>query len=164
MEQCPPCVMAIHRNGRIETLQHTCRFDGAVAPALLTGGTLSAHGRTDPATGERIHVSYRTDEPPCLCVDTFDPYWKRRRPQVTVELSAPIMLHDVCITPRHTCTVLFDFPLASVPIGSSAVHFPSNTNLSTVRALGCCRRGRATTKHRYGSIVCPVSFTWYQRV
>ena len=116
MEQCPPCVMAIHRNGRIETLQHTCRFDETVAPALHTGGTLSAHGRTDPATGERIHVSYRTDEPPCLCVDTFDPYWKRRRPQVTVELSAPIMLHDVCITPRHTCTVLFDFPLASVPI------------------------------------------------
>ena len=81
MEQCPPCEMAIHRNGRIETLQHTCRLDGAVAPALLTGGNLSAHGLTDPATGERIHVSYRTDEPPYLRVDIFDSHWKRRRPQ-----------------------------------------------------------------------------------
>lgn len=108
MEQCPPSEISIRQaDGKITTVAHTCRLDGTIAPAPITGGTLSAHGRT--IDGERVHVSYQTDTPPYLRVDTFGPGWTPLHPTIGVDIPAPIMLHDNCLTKQHV--VLFDFPL-----------------------------------------------------
>lgn len=113
MEQSPPSEISITKNGNMETVQSFTRLDGAVPYAPINGGSFSAHGRTDPITKERIHVSYSSSSKPYVRVDTFNENWKLKS-SVGIDVPTPIMVHDCAITSNFV--VLFDFPLTIRPI------------------------------------------------
>lgn len=108
MEQCPPSELIVKKDGRVETIDDSCLLDGVIESLPITGGTLSAHGRTCPETGERVHISYRADQAPYLRMDVFDPGFK---PKYSVDIDVPvgIMLHDCAITRNYA--VVMDLPL-----------------------------------------------------
>jgi carotenoid cleavage dioxygenase-like enzyme len=108
MEQCPPSEVQVTRDGRLHTLSDSCRLDGQLAWAPVTGGALSAHGRTCPETGERMHVSYDSNAPPYTRVDFFDQAFHVRK-SIGVQVPCPTMLHDCAIT--RNFVVVLDFPL-----------------------------------------------------
>ena len=109
MEQCPPTEIAVSKEGRITTLEASTSLDGAIDRSVpISGGTLSAHGRTDPKTGDRIHVSYRSDAKPYLRLDVFEKGWKLKE-SIGVDIPTPIFLHDSCITENYV--VVMDLPL-----------------------------------------------------
>ena len=109
MEQCPPTEIEVHRNGQIKTIKACTSLDGAIdTSAIITGGVLSAHGRTCPLTGDRVHVSYCSDAKPFLRLDTFAPGWKLKKSQ-GIDIPAPIFMHDSVITENYI--VILDLPL-----------------------------------------------------
>lgn len=109
MEQCLPSEIAVRKNGSIRTVQGRTNLNGAlndVAP--VTGGTFGAHGRTCPDTGERIHISYRSDAKPYLRMDVFDPGFALKR-SVGVDIPTAVLVHDCAITCNYA--IVMDFPL-----------------------------------------------------
>jgi carotenoid cleavage dioxygenase-like enzyme len=66
MEQSLPTEISIDTMGRVSTIQALSNLYGSIPnnnDPITGGGTFSAHGRTCPITGERIHVSYSANEP-----------------------------------------------------------------------------------------------------
>ena len=112
MEQSPPSEIKIDKSGRMRTIGSFSRLDGAIPNAAISGGCLGAHGRTDPVTGERVHVSYSSSSPPFIRVDTFKENWKLQS-SVGVNVPSPVMVHDLALTPNYV--VLLDFPLTIRP-------------------------------------------------
>jgi carotenoid cleavage dioxygenase-like enzyme len=108
MEQCPPSEIQVGKDGSIRTIANNCRLEGGVPDAPISGGTMSAHGRTCPRTGERSHVSYTSASAPYIRVDTFDDGWKFQK-SVAVNVACPTMLHDCALSDKYI--VIFDFPL-----------------------------------------------------
>lgn len=109
MEQCPPSEIQVHRGGSVSTIAANCHLDGAVPTDDITGGSMSAHGRTCAVTGERIHVSYSSARAPYVRVDTYDAAgWQLQR-TVAIDVACPTMLHDCAVTANYV--VIFDFPL-----------------------------------------------------
>lgn len=100
MEQSPPSEIRIDRGGRMTTLDSFMRLGGAVPPAPINGGSLGAHGRTDPITGERVHVTYSSAAPPYVRVDTFAEDWKLKS-SVGVDVPVPVMVHDCAVARRE---------------------------------------------------------------
>ena len=108
MEQCPPCEIQVTRTGRIQTIADTCRLNDAIPWSPVTGGSLSAHGRTCPITKERIHVSYDSNSEPYIRVDIFDRKFQLQR-SIPVNVPCPTMVHDCAISNQYV--VILDFPL-----------------------------------------------------
>ena len=112
MEQCRPSEVAVSPTGEIRTIKALSDLDGAIPFDMITGGALSAHSRIDPTTGERISISYATggpgQGPPTARHDVFSSDGGLSH-SATVELPAPVMIHDLAIT--RTQSVLFDLPL-----------------------------------------------------
>jgi len=122
MEQCPPSEIEILQDGSILTKESASRLGGAIPTNdPLTGGALSAHGRTCPITQDRIHVSYGSSSKPYVRVDTFEGEWKLRD-SIGVNTAAPVMVHDCAITPNYV--VVFDFPLTVRPLRLLWNRFP----------------------------------------
>jgi len=121
MEQSPPTEFRVSRTGRVETVESFARLGGAVPPAPINGGSLGAHGRTDPKTGERIHASYNSVDRPYVRVDTFDEGW-RLKSSVGVDVPSPVMVHDSALTEGYV--VILDFPLTIRPRRFLADSFP----------------------------------------
>jgi len=113
MEQSPPSEIQISRDGKMTTIESFSRLDGAVPSAPINGGSLGAHGRTDPTTGERVHVSYTSVSRPFVRVDTFAEDWKLTS-SIGVDVPVPVMVHDCALTPRYV--VVLDFPLTIRPM------------------------------------------------
>ena len=113
MEQAPPSVIKIDKSGRMRTVESFARLNGAVPKAPINGGNLGAHGRMDPNTGERVHVSYQSVSKPYVRVDTFTDDWKLKS-SLGVDIPTPCMVHDCALTPSYT--VIMDFPLTVRPI------------------------------------------------
>ena len=112
MEQSPPTEIEFYKTGEMKTIESCTRLDGAIPWAPVNGGSFGAHGRTDPETKERIHVSYNSNEAPFVRVDTFDEGWKLTSSK-GVDVAAPIMVHDACLTKEYV--VIMDFPLTIRP-------------------------------------------------
>ena len=112
MEQAPPSEIKISKMGRMRTVESFARLNGAVPPAPINGGSFGAHGRTDPVTGEKVHVSYQSTSRPYVRVDTFSDDWKLVS-TVGVDVPCPVMVHDLALTPNYT--VILDFPLTIRP-------------------------------------------------
>ncbi|KAL3759418.1 hypothetical protein ACHAWU_000717 [Discostella pseudostelligera] len=112
MEQAPPSEIKISKMGRMRTVESFARLDGAVPPAPINGGSFGAHGRTDPTTGERVHVSYQSTSRPYVRIDTFSDDWKLLS-TVGVDVPSPVMVHDLALTPNYT--IILDFPLTIRP-------------------------------------------------
>ncbi len=112
MEQAPPSEIKISKMGRMRTVESFARLNGAVPRAPINGGSFGAHGRTDPITGERVHVSYQSTSRPYVRVDTFLDDWKLVS-TVGVDVRVPVMVHDLALTPNYT--VILDFPLTVRP-------------------------------------------------
>lgn len=109
MEQCPPTEIEITRSGKVNTVEACLSLNGAIDTSTpISGGVLSAHGRTCPKTGDRVHVSYRSDAKPFLRVDTFAPGWDLKQSQ-GIDIPTPIFLHDSVLTENYV--VIFDLPL-----------------------------------------------------
>ena len=121
MEQCPPSEIQVYKDGSIKTIASMLDLDGAIKNAPITGGNFGAHGRTDPETGERVHVSYNTNEKPFVKVDTFDENWKLMKSQ-GVDVPAPIMVHDSTMSSKYV--VICDFPLTVRPRRLMQNQFP----------------------------------------
>ena len=113
MEQAPPSEVSVSKSGRIVTIENMCTLDGSIPSGPLTGGALGAHGRTDPATGERVHVSYNSNEKPFARVDTFGSDWTLLSTAGIDDLDAPVMVHDSVLTENYV--VILDFPLTVRP-------------------------------------------------
>lgn len=137
MEQCPPSEIQVNRDGSIQTLKSSTNLDGAIKVMPVTGGSLSAHGRTCPDTGERIHVSYDMLLKPYVRVDVFSEGFKLRK-SIAVDVPIPIMLHDCAITPNYV--VIMDLPL-TVRIARFAVDkFPVEYEPSHAARIGLVPR------------------------
>lgn len=123
MEQCPPSEIELKKDGSVRTKESASRLNGAIPMSdPLTGGALSAHGRTCPITNDRIHVTYSSSSKPYVRVDTFKPGGWNLRQSIGVDTAAPVMVHDCAITPNHV--VVFDFPLTVRPIRLLVNRFP----------------------------------------
>ena len=151
MEQSPPSELAVSKDGKVRTLEAFCRLEGAVPPGPINGGSFGAHGRTDPKTLERIHVSYSSTDTPFVRVDTFDPNWKLKS-SVGVDVPAPVMMHDCAITTNHV--VLLDFPLTIRPRRFLRNAFPVEYEPSNGARIGLIPR---TNKHNP-----PASGQWFE--
>lgn len=124
MEQCPPSEIEIRKDGSMRTKESASRLNGAIPQSdPLTGGALSAHGRTCPITQDRIHVSYGSSSKPYVRVDTFrgGDGWNLRE-SIGVNTAAPVMVHDCAITSKYV--VVFDFPLTVRPLRLLWNRFP----------------------------------------
>jgi carotenoid cleavage dioxygenase-like enzyme len=108
MEQCPPCEIQVQRDGRINTVSDSCRLGDAILWSPVTGGALSAHGRTCPITKERIHVSYDGNAQPNIRVDIFQEQFQLKR-SIPVNVPCATMVHDCAITNQYV--IVLDFPL-----------------------------------------------------
>lgn len=75
-------------------------FDGALA------GSMTAHPKLDPTTGELVFFGY-SPLPPYLRLHVVAPDGRLVRSQ-DIDLPAPVMMHDFVITPLHV--VFFDLP------------------------------------------------------
>jgi len=137
MEQSPPSEIEITRNGRLRTVESMCRLEGAVEDAFLTGGSLGAHGRTDPESGERIHLSYNAVSKPYVRADVFDANWKLKS-SIGIDVPAPIMLHDCAITKNYI--VVMDFPLTVRPHRLAMDKFPVEYEPEQGARIGLVRR------------------------
>jgi len=112
MEQSPPSEIQMDKSGRMTTVESFTRLDGAIPFAPISGGCLGAHGRTDPITGERVHVSYTSNAPPYVRIDTFAENWKLQS-SVGIDVPSPVMVHDCALTKNYV--VILDFPLTIRP-------------------------------------------------
>jgi len=121
MEQSPPSEIEIGRDGKIRTVQNMCRLDGAVEDAFLTGGSFGAHGRTDPANGERVHLSYNSNSKPFVRADIFDDNWKLKS-SIGIDVPVPVMVHDSALTTNYM--IVLDFPLTVRPQRFAMDKFP----------------------------------------
>jgi carotenoid cleavage dioxygenase-like enzyme len=109
MEQCPPTEIEIRRDGRLYTIEACSSLNGAIdTSAPISGGVLSAHGRTCPKTGDRVHVSYRSDERPYLRLDIFAEGFVLKK-SVGIDIPTPIFSHDCVLTENYV--VIMDLPL-----------------------------------------------------
>lgn len=75
-------------------------FAGALA------GSMTAHPKVDPTTGELVFFGY-SPMPPYLRLHVVAPDGRLVRSE-DIDLPAPVMMHDFVITPRHV--VFFDLP------------------------------------------------------
>jgi len=142
MEQSPPSEIEITRDGRVRTVGNMCRLDGAVKDAVMTGGTLGSHGRTDPESGERIHLSYDAVSKPYVRADVFDADWKLKS-SVGIDVPAPIMLHDCDITKNYI--IVMDFPLTCRPQRLAMDKFPVAYEPEHGARIGLVRRNGGQT-------------------
>lgn len=147
MEQSPPSEIQISKDGRLRTVANMCRLDGAVVDAPITGGSFGAHGRTDPRTGERVHVSYSSATKPFVRVDTFAENWNLIS-SVGVDVPAPVMIHDCAITDQYV--VLLDFPLTVRPSRFLRDAFPVEYEPTNGARIGLAKR-RQTSRVRNDS-------------
>lgn len=138
MEQSPPSEVEFSKEGRMRTVESCTRLDGAIPWAPINAGSFGAHGRTDPDTKERVHVSYNSNEPPFVRVDTFAEGWKLTSSK-GVDVPAPIMIHDVILTKKFV--VLMDFPLTIRPRRFLQNMFPVEYEPKHGARIGLTRRG-----------------------
>jgi carotenoid cleavage dioxygenase len=124
MEQSPPSELAVYRDGSVQTIKAKTHLNGAIPKSdPLTGGSLSAHGRTCPITGERIHVSYGSTNKPFARVDVFSPQdWTLQHSIPMYDLDTPVMIHDCAITRNYV--LVLDFPLTVRPSRMLRDRFP----------------------------------------
>lgn len=143
MEQSPPSEIQISKNGGIKTIQSMARLDGAVKEAPVNGGSFSAHGRTDPKNGERIHVSYTSTERPFVRADIFDENWTLKS-SIGVDVPAPVMIHDCAITQKYL--IILDFPLTVRPRRFLTNDFPVEYEPENGARIGLISRKGAEAK------------------
>ena len=139
MEQSPPSEFTISKNGAIQTVHPKTNLDGAIKVTdPLTGGSLSAHGRTCPDTKERIHVSYASSAPPFARVDIFEEGWKLKRSVGVKDLKVPLMIHDCSISENYV--LILDFPLTLRPARMIRDKFPVEYEPENGARIGLLRR------------------------
>jgi carotenoid cleavage dioxygenase-like enzyme len=161
MEQSRPTEISIDKSGRMQTIESMTSLDGAIPfNDPLTGGSLSAHGRTCPDSGDRIHVSYTASAPPYVRVDTFGSDfpssssneeitranesrgWNLKH-SVPVDLpnGVPAMVHDSAITENFV--IVLDFPLTIRPARMLADRFPVEYEPQNGARIGLVPRNNA---------------------
>lgn len=138
MEQSPPTEIQFTKDGKMKTIESCTRLDGSIPWAPINSGSFGAHGRTDPTTQERIHVSYNSVAPPFVRVDTFAQGWKLTSSK-GVNVPAPIMVHDICITNNYV--VIMDFPLTIRPRRFLTNSFPVEYEPNNGARIGLTKRG-----------------------
>ena len=141
MEQTPPSEIEILKDGRIRTIASKTNLGGAIPVSdPVTGGEFSAHGRTCPKSGERIHVSYGSSKKPYARVDIFDKGWKLKQTIPINDLSAPVMIHDCAITENYT--LVLDFPLTVRPLRMLQNKFPVEYEPTNGARIGLVPRNK----------------------
>jgi carotenoid cleavage dioxygenase-like enzyme len=132
MEQSRPSELSLSRGGALRTLAASSDLDGAVPFAPVTGGSLSAHSRVDPRTGEKVVLTYSTSARPFVRHDVFAKDGRLRLSE-GVDLRAPVMVHDLAITANHT--IVLDFPMTA----RCSTSFPWSTSRGTAPASAWSR-------------------------
>ncbi len=133
MEQCLPCEFRVSREAAVSTLKAEQDLDGALRDSKhfpFSGGALTAHLKTDPASGESIGVTYVSSGGPAAKVTTFGADGRLRRGCSLVRLpgGAQPMIHDCAITQPSAASsghvLLLDFSLTIRPIRMLRDDFP----------------------------------------
>ncbi len=137
MEQSRPSEVTVDKNGKVTTIGSMVTLDGTIENAPITGGNFAAHGRTDPDTNERIHVSYNSNSKPFVKVDIFEENWKLKS-SIDVDVPTPIMVHDCAITANYV--VIFDFPLTIRPKRFLSNIFPVEYEPENGARIGLTKR------------------------
>ena len=133
MEQGLPSQIRFGQDSTMTTVQAKTTLQGAIPNNdVLSGGQLSAHGRTCPRTGDRIHVSYCSSSKPYARVDIFglerdtkpgaQQGWNLKRTIPLDDISVPVMIHDCAITDNYA--IVLDFPLTVRPERMIRNEFP----------------------------------------
>ena len=117
MEQCLPSELQVRADGSVVTLGAGVSFDGALIDLVrhpFAGGALTAHLKIDPATRERIGVTYPSNGAPGARITTLAPDGSLSS-DVMVPLANEVqpMIHDCAITPSYT--LLLDLPMTIRP-------------------------------------------------
>ena len=104
MEQCLPSECQVRSDGSIVTLGAGRSFEGRLkdfARHPFAGGALTAHLKTDPATQEKVGVTYPSNGEPGARVTTIAPDGSLAS-DVMVPLISDVqsMIHDCAITRR----------------------------------------------------------------
>jgi len=120
MEQCCPSEVTVSRRADIATVQSATSLGGTIPYDPVTGGSLGAHSKEDPDTGESMCFTYNT-YPPGVRYDVRSPDGSLAH-TADIALPRPIMLHDLAITTRYS--VLLDLPLTLKPEKAIFDSFP----------------------------------------
>lgn len=158
MEQSPPTEITVDKTGRVRTVESMTRLNGAIPNQdPITGGSFSAHGRTCPDTGDRIHVSYSSSAAPYVRVDIFSEYddgqqngssaagWNLKR-SIPVNLPTPVMVHDCAITSNYI--IVLDFPLTVRPGRMLFDRFPVEYEPENGARIGLVPRGKNVDREK----------------
>ena len=110
----------VSADGSVATLGAGKSFDGQLvdyARHPFATGALTAHLKTDPATGEKIGVTYPSNGEPGARVTTLNPEGGLSSDvMVPLEGSVQSMIHDCAIT--QSFTLLLDLPMTGEGRGS----------------------------------------------
>ena len=149
MEQSPPTEIMVQKDGRVRTIESMTSLNGAIPNSdPITGGSLSAHGRTCPQTGDRVHISYSSSSAPYARIDVFsvdgkEAGWNLKQSQ-PVDIPTPVMIHDCAITPNYS--LVLDFPLTIRPKRMLSDLFPVEYEPENGARIGLVPRGNAEKK------------------
>ena len=142
MEQCLPSECQVRSDGSIVTLGAGRSFDGRLmdfARHPFAGGALTAHLKTDPATKEKIGVTYPSNGEPGARVTTIGPDGSLSS-DIMVPLIGDVqsMIHDCAITKKYT--VLLDLPMTVRPKRMLSDKFPVEYEPEAGGRIGLCPR------------------------
>ena len=129
-------------DGSIVTLGAGRSFEGRLkdfARHPFAGGALTAHLKIDPATQEKVGVTYPSNGEPGARVTTIAPDGSLAS-DVMVPLISDVqsMIHDCAITRRYT--VLLDLPMTVRPVRMLSDKFPVEYEPEAGARIGLCPR------------------------
>jgi carotenoid cleavage dioxygenase-like enzyme len=143
MEQCLPTEVQVCTDGSVVTLGAGCTFDGQLvdyARHPFATGALTAHLKTDPATGEKVGVTYPSNGDPGARVTTLAADGTLASDvMIPLKSSVQSMIHDCALTPRFT--VLLDLPMTVRPRRMLSDKFPVEYEPEAGGRIGLCQRG-----------------------
>lgn len=150
-----PYAVRVTPGGDIETLG---REDFGAAPATMMDGSMTAHPKMDPSTGEAFAFRY-APIPPFLTYFWFDPRG-RKQPDVPIfSLPRPTFLHDFAITQNYAIfgdiQIGVSGPTAAEIIGSGGARWtPVRADPGKVPRIGVLPRyARDESEMRWYDVV-----------
>jgi len=145
MEQSLPAELRVYADGTVRTSTAGVDFDGGLRDLSrfpFSGGALTAHLKLDPASGERVGVTYPSSGSPSARVTTFGEDGTLSS-DVYVPTESPVqtMIHDCAITPAFA--LLLDLPMTIRPARMIGDTFPVEYEPEIGGRIGLWPRGSA---------------------
>jgi carotenoid cleavage dioxygenase-like enzyme len=142
MEQCLPSELQVRSDASVTTVGAGLSFDGQLVDLArhpFAGGALTAHLKTDPATNEKVGVTYPSSGNPGARVTTIGADGALASDvMVPLQSSVQSMIHDCAITPQYA--LLLDLPMTVRPARMLSDKFPVEYEPEAGGRIGVYRR------------------------